>query len=382
MGAYDGTRRDFLKMVGIGTAAATTRAFSDHAEKEPMQTMRKDFFIRPEELTLKFRQEEGKRRLSFCNFRGPAASWKNACREKLAELLGFSKPLPCQARLLRSTEYQGVTIEAWIMDVSEFLSIPAYFLLPKSIVDPQKAVVAIHGHGEAEPCVGLRDDYHHAFALELAKVGHLVLCPALRGFGVLSDMAYGDQGRCLDYWKSARGRQFTLVSDAFLCGQTLIGQTVEDLLRWEMWLSRAKNIQDVEVAGISYGGDLALTYPVFSDKANKIYASGTLGSFSPIFSRCYNAPAHCIPGILNWMDRSDIAGLNAPRPLRLHYGEMDTPGPHNNSASYNETVQTSLAELRTIFKAFGAEQRVSLSVTPGGWHEIDNQDLHTFLAIN
>jgi hypothetical protein len=193
-------------------------------------------------------------------------------------------------------------------------------------------------------------------------------------------MAFEDEGRCLDYWKSRRGRQFTLISDAFLYGQTVIGQTIEDLLRWEMWLCNSRGVQTIDVAGISYGGDLALTYPVFSDNVRRIYASGTLGSFSAIFSRCYNAPAHCIPGILNWMDRSDIAGLNAPRPIRLHYGEKDTPGPNNNSASYNETVEPSLAELRAIYRAFGAEQQISLHVTPGRWHEMDNRDLLNFLT--
>ena len=266
------------------------------------------------------------------------------------------------------------------MQISESLSIPAYLLLPKSDSRPNKAVMAIHGHGEAEPCVGLRQDYHHAFALELARAGHLVLCPALRGFGTLGDMAFGDEGHCLDYWKSARGRQFTLISDAFLYGQTLIGQTVQDLLRWEMWLGDSRGIRKIDVAGISYGGDLALAYPVFSDKVRRIYASGTLGSFSVIFSRCYNAPAHCIPGILNWMDRSDIAGLDAPRPIRLHYGQKDTPGPRNNSASYNETVQSSLTELRAIYKAFDAAEKISLYVTPGAWHEMDNKDLLNFLA--
>jgi len=80
------------------------------------------------------------------------------------------------------------------------------------------------------------------------------------------------------------------------------------------------------------------------------------------------------------MDCSDIAGLNTPRPVRLHYGEHDTPGPRNNSASYNETVEPAMAELRAIYKAFGAESKVSLHVTPGAGHEMDNQDLRTFLA--
>ncbi len=94
----------------------------------------------------------------------------------------------------------------------------------------------------------------------------------------------------------------------------------------------------------------------------------------------FRGPAHCIPGVLNWMDRSDIAGLSAPRPIRLHYGQRDTPGPRNNSASYNETVEPSLRELRAIYKAFDAQQQVSLFVTPGRWHEMDIEDLRAFLA--
>jgi hypothetical protein len=146
-----------------------------------------------------------------------------------------------------------------------------------------------------------------------------------------------------------------------------------------MWLADAEGVASIDVAGISYGGDLALTYPVFSQKVNRIYASGSLGSFSVIFSRCYNAPAHCVPGVLTWMDRSDIAGLNAPRPIRLHFGEKDTPGPRNNSASYNETVEPSLEELRTIYRAYDAEDKVSLRVTSGAEHEMENEDLIAFL---
>jgi hypothetical protein len=164
-----------------------------------------------------------------------------------------------------------------------------------------------------------------------------------------------------------------------LHGRSLVAENVEDLLRWETWLAETRNIETFDVAGISYGGDLAITYPVFSGRVDRIYTSGSMGSFSVIFSRCYNAPAHCIPGVLRWMDRSDIAGLNAPRPIRLHYGEKDTPGPHNNSASYNETVEPALAELEAIYGASHAEGQISLFVTPDSGHETDIADLTGFL---
>ncbi len=381
MDARNASRRDLLKVAGLGTAAAFVPGIRGRAdERQDRRYVDKDFFIRPEELRLGFHHTGAERRLSYGNFEGSLDSWRKACRTKLAELIGFAAPTPCPAELMRSITHEGVRIEAWIMRINEQLSIPAYLVSQNRVNRCDRAVMAIHGHGEAEACVGKYEDYHHRFALKLAQAGHVVLCPALRGFGALGDMAFGDDRYCLDYWKSRRSRQFTLISDAFLYGQTVIGQTIEDLLRWEMWLAARYEVKAIDVAGISYGGDLAVTYPVFSSKVGKIYASGTLGSFEGIFSRCYNAPAHGIPGILKWMDRSDIAGLNAPRLLRLHYGQLDTPGPRNNSASHNETVQPALAELRGIYKAHGAESQVTMYVTPNSGHEMDIKDLSAFLA--
>jgi hypothetical protein len=99
-----------------------------------------------------------------------------------------------------------------------------------------------------------------------------------------------------------------------------------------------------------------------------------------IFARCYNAPAHCIPGVVQWMDRSDIAGLNAPLPIRIHYGKKDVLARDNNSASFNETVEPARTELRAIYKAFRAEPQVSLRVVPNAVHEMENDDLRKFLA--
>ena len=144
------------------------------------------------------------------------------------------------------------------MNISEDLKIPAYLLDPIATASPKSTVMAIHGHGSVEPCIGQRDDYHHFFALEMAKDGHLVLCPELRGFSTLNDLAFDIPINRLDYWIGGYS-QFTLVTDGFLFGKTLIGETVEDLLRWEDWLSRTHGVESLDVAGISYGGDLCLS---------------------------------------------------------------------------------------------------------------------------
>ena len=66
--------------------------------------------------------------------------------------------------------------------------------------------------------------------------------------------------------------------------------------------------------------------------------------------------------------------------MRFHYGELDTPGPNNNAASYNETVEASLKELKRIYRAYGADEgKISLHLSPGKGHEMDNEDLLAFL---
>jgi pimeloyl-ACP methyl ester carboxylesterase len=334
--------------------------------------MNRNFIIQPEELDLTFSHGIGHRQLAFQNWKGTPEAWKNACRDQLSSLLGLENSVnPGIVREVRRLEEAGVTIQALIMQIDDTLSIPAYLLVPAVRQDSSRVVMAIHGHGEAEACIGVWDDYHHSFARAIAQAGYLVLCPELRGFGALFNLAFHRAGSRLDYWRWGEPMAYSLVTDGFLYGKTLIGETTADLLRWETWLAENQGITSIDVVGISYGGDLALLYPVFSQRVERIFASGSLGSFGVVFEQCYNAPAHCIPGILQWMDRSDIAGLNAPKSILLHFGELDVPGPTNFSASYNASVPIALDELRAIYQRFGFENRVQMQVSPEKGHEMD-----------
>ncbi len=343
-----------------------------------------DFLVRAEELTLGYRAPRGARRLGFDEGGLAWEEWRRRAKEKLVEVVGVDQEVRAgEVREVRRALCGGVEVVALVMRVSDEVSVPAYLLRPSN--SGESVVVALHGHGQVDECLGIdgvREDYHHNFALVLAQTGHTVLLPELRGFGALSDLARDRDGETLNYWQWGRHMAYTLVTDAFQNGRTLMGDTIEDLLRWEGWLATTYDVRRFDVAGISWGGDLACTYPVFSSRVRSIFASGTLGSFSEIFARGGNAPAHCVPGVLNWFDRADIAGLNAPRPIALHYGALDVPGPGNGSASYNETVPDAFARLRRIYEAAGAGDAVSLHVTENSGHEMDNNLLLKLLRFS
>jgi dienelactone hydrolase len=336
--------------------------------------------LTPDELTLRFRHAVPVPRYAFKDTALPFDQWRDRCRAKLAELLPVEVVRPCPVHERRRVSWGRIRMTALTMAVDDTVSLPGYLLENDEYHLPRGTVLAVHGHSEVDACLGFHDDYHHGFALALAQEGYRVLCPELRGFGALRDLAHGLEGYRLDYWNWGGPMAYSLVTDGFLSAQTLLGATVEDLLRWEHWLVATGAPQPLSVAGISYGGDLALTYAAFSPVVGRIFASGTLGSFAAIFARCYNAPAHCVPGILHWMDRADIAGLNAPRPVALHYGALDVPGPTNYSAAYNETVPPSIAALRQIYAAVGAADNVQLVVSPNMGHEMDLAALMSFLG--
>lgn len=345
--------------------------------------MKYEQLLSSEELVLRADSGMPLRRLSHANSNLSFQEWAGRARKRAFDLIGVSdQPDELSGEVVRTAVDADVVTAVIRLDVSGRLSLPGYLSWPRGQDAPApRIVLALHGHGEVEACLdvdGVSEDYHHQFSHRLAEQGFTTFTPELRGFGALYDLAAHDQEAQLRYWRWGQPMAYTAQTDAFLYGRTLMGDTIHDLLAWEAWLAHNYSIDAIDVAGISWGGDLAWSYPLYSHRVRAIFASGTLGSFTHTFRVAGNAPAHCIPGVLRWLDRSDIAGLNAPIPIAIHYGAEDTPRPGNESAAYNQTAHAAFAELQDIYAAAGAPPP-ELIISDGLAHEMDVDALTEWL---
>jgi hypothetical protein len=80
------------------------------------------------------------------------------------------------------------------------------------------------------------------------------------------------------------------------------------------------------------------------------------------FRDCILSLAHCmdnyVPGILNWAEMSDVAGLIAPRPLFAETGEQDRIFP---LAGFEEGAKAT----RKVYAVFGVSEAFGTEVHPG-----------------
>jgi dienelactone hydrolase len=306
------------------------------------------------------------RRLRFqARTRGQAEEWQRTLRAKLTDLIGG---FPSQRQPLRPVTLETRTFPAYrrekiVFDSRPGVSVVAYLLLPERAQTPAATMICVPGHGRGvDDIVGIDEEgrerndkagYQHDFAIQVVEAGMAAVAIEPMGFGCRRDPINARQSLSRKACDPAAG-------GALLVGETMIAWRVWDVMRTLDYIATRPELDSSRVGcmGISGGGTVTLFSTALEPRIRVALVSGYLNTFRD----SVGSLAHCIdnyvPGILNWAEMHDIAGLIAPRPLFVESGEKDNIFPIEASIE-------SFNQVREIYRIFQAADRVEQEVFPG-----------------
>jgi dienelactone hydrolase len=296
--------------------------------------------------------------------RREAEAWQKTLKSKVAELLGG---FPTRRDSLRPTtletrRFPGYSREKIIFDTRPGVSTLAYVLLPEKARRPAAVMICVPGHGRGvDDIVGIDEQgndrtdkagYQHDFALQVVEAGLAAVAIEPMGFGCRRDPINARQGL-------SRKACDPVAGGALLIGQTMIGWRVWDVMRTIDYIETRSELDQNRVGcmGISGGGTVTVFSTALEPRIRVALVSGYLNTFRDSIGSLAHCADNYVPGILNWAEMYDIAGLIAPRPLFVESGEKDNIFPIQASiASFNE--------VKKIYSIFGVAENVDQEVFP------------------
>ncbi len=293
-----------------------------------------------------------------------AEAWQKKLRAKLTELVGGfpSERGPLRSVTLETREFPGYRREKVVFESKKGVSVLAYVLTPNGAKRPLPAMICVPGHGRGvDDIVGIDDKgqdrtdkagYQHDFALQVVEAGMAAVA--------IEPMAFG----CRRDPKTAKGRLGQsacqpAAGGALLVGQTMIAWRTWDVMRTIDFIATRPELDAARVGcmGISGGGTCTLFSSALEPRIRVALVSGYLNTFRDSIGSLAHCMDNYVPGILNWAEMYDVAGLIAPRPLFVESGEKDNIFP----------IQASIAsfhKVKEIYTVFGAGDRVEQEVFP------------------
>ena len=286
--------------------------------------------------------------------RAAAAEWQKTLRAKVVELVGGfpGKPSPLRAQTLEVRDFPAYTREKFVFESRPGVAVLGYLLTPRAAKAPHAAVICLPGHGRGvEDIVGIdeqgRDrtvkvDYEYDYAIQVAEHGLAAVAIEPMAFGCRRDPLTAAKGASATACQPAAG-------SALLLGQTMIGWRSYDAMRTIDWIATRKELDASRVGamGVSGGGTVTLFAAGMDPRIRAAFASCSLNTFRDSIMSLSHCIDNYVPGILNWAEMYDIAGLIAPRPFFAESGEKDAIFPIAAS-------RASFAKVKHIYEVFGA----------------------------
>ncbi len=271
--------------------------------------------------------------------------------DNMAALAGDHKP---KVRLDEPQDQGGYARQRGSIETEPDVHIPFWLLKPQG-PGPFPLALLPHGHDGRghDTSAGVYHDNAHRrrslagdrdVAVQAVKRGFVAIAPATRGLA--TDGVPDVRGRHGE--RDCRSQ----VMHCLLAGRTAIGERVWDMQRLIDWAAALPevNAKSLLMMGNS-GGGMVTIYAGACDERITIAVPSC--SFSMLVSRegyIYHCDCNIVPGILEFGELYDVAGLIAPRHLLVVNGRED----RLHSAT---DINRATDRLRAIYKAAGQPER-------------------------
>jgi dienelactone hydrolase len=296
-----------------------------------------------------------------------AEAWQKKLHTKVTELLGGfpTERIPLNPLTLEVREFPGYKRERFVYHTRPGLMALAYLLTPNEAKRPLSTVICIPGHGRGvDDLVGIDEQgrdrtdkeaagYEHDFAIQVVEQGMAAVAIEPLGFGCRRDPVNAKKGLAQKACDPVAG-------EALLLGQTLLSWRIWDVMRTIDWIESRPELDAKKVGcmGPSGGGTATLFSTAMDPRIKVAMVSSYLNTFRDSIFSMNHCTDNYVPGILNWAEMYDVAGLIAPRPLFAESGERDTIFPIAAS-------RASFAKVKSMYEVFGAGDVVEHEVFDG-----------------
>ena len=303
--------------------------------------------------------------------RADADAWQRRARQRLVERLGGlpATRVPLNAEVLETTDCGSYVREKIVFDTRRNLSALGYLLVPKAGRRPLPAVVCFSGHGrgladilgpleDAGPRPKRTATYAREYALQCVEHGYVTFAVEQLGLGSRRDDAARAAGPAENSCRPA-------ACAALLFGQSMAGWRAWDAMRAIDYLGQRPEVdmQRIATIGASGGGTTSLLVGALDERVKVAVVSAYFNTFRDSIVSISHCPDNYVPGLLQDMEMSDLAGLVAPRRLFVESGRHDQIFPIAGS-------QTAVDHARSIYAAFGVSDRFGYAVHEGA-HEFN-----------
>lgn len=295
----------------------------------------------------------------------PAVSF----RSKLLECLGGPWPEPCelQPRVLREEQRDGYRLQWVDYAVEANDRVPAIVLIPDGVSDqsPAPAIAIWHQHagqwhlGKTEPA-GLSGDPMHHTGVALVKLGYVVLCPDALCFEERQDPEKKLEAGAFERFEFLR---------LVVAGRCMAWKNILDMRRAVDYLAARPEVKTDQMGcyGHSMGSTHTWLVGPWEPRLKCLVGNCCLPTYDAIHrTKLLHCFPNFIPGLHQFGDTPDIAGLIAPRALHLNFGDTDGGSPI-------EEVRGGVVKIAAAFESAGAADQFSHFIESDTGHVLSEE---------